>query len=353
MKINHHNYEEYFILYIDNELDQSDRRMVEAFIQQHPDLKGELDILMQFKLVPDNDIVFEGKEELMMGISISNADEESLLNYIDNELTDSDKQIFEKRLSENETLRKELNVFRHTKLEKEQIVFKHKSSLYRDEKIYRPFINWRIAAAILLLIGLGVASIFILNNNSKKDPDIVKINPDNKTTSPVIPKQSPLPVELIKEEIIDKSQEPETKQQVMALDSRKHPVIREDKKTDDQENKPDIIAANTVDNRPSNYLPDASANPNIRKPDAAIVKIDKPVNNDALTKPVVTRETPQPYIIQTSFPESEEMEQPDSKKNKLRGFFRKVARTFEKRTNIETTDNDNKLLVAGLAINLK
>lgn len=39
-------------------------------------------------------------------------------------------------------------------------------------------------------------------------------------------------------------------------------------------------------------------------------------------------------------------------KNKLRGFFRKVTRTFEKKTNINTTDDD-RLLIGGLAIRLK
>ena len=47
-----------------------------------------------------------------------------------------------------------------------------------------------------------------------------------------------------------------------------------------------------------------------------------------------------------------DFDQPDSKKNKNRGFFRKLARTFEKRTDIDPTD-DNKLLVAGLSIKLK
>ena len=55
MNINHHNYEEYFILYMDNELGSDARRMVEAFVQQHPELKGELDLLLQYKLVPDTE----------------------------------------------------------------------------------------------------------------------------------------------------------------------------------------------------------------------------------------------------------------------------------------------------------
>ena len=44
MNINYHNYEECFILYMDNELSGDERRMVEAFVQQHPELKEELDL---------------------------------------------------------------------------------------------------------------------------------------------------------------------------------------------------------------------------------------------------------------------------------------------------------------------
>lgn len=90
MLINRHNYEEFFILYMDNELDPAARRMVEDFVQLHPDLKEELDILLQYKLVPDGHIVFDGKEELMKEngqpqISITNQEEWFSL-YIDDEL---------------------------------------------------------------------------------------------------------------------------------------------------------------------------------------------------------------------------------------------------------------------------
>ena len=100
MNINHHNYEEYFILYMDNELSSDERRQVETFVQQHPDLKEELDLLLQYKLIPDTDIVFKGKKELMVPvavgidgsttISISNY-EEWLILYMDNELSSEQK----------------------------------------------------------------------------------------------------------------------------------------------------------------------------------------------------------------------------------------------------------------------
>jgi hypothetical protein len=56
--------------------------------------------------------------------------------------------------------------------------------------------------------------------------------------------------------------------------------------------------------------------------------------------------------VNASYKNDAELEQPNDKKNKSRGLFRKIARTFEKRTSIDPTD-DNKLLVAGLAIRLK
>ena len=76
---------------------------------------------------------------------------------------------------------------------------------------------------------------------------------------------------------------------------------------------------------------------------------------DALTNSIVTSQNPQSSdIVNASFTNNNdaELDQPNDKKNKSRGLFRKIARTFEKRTNIDPTD-DNKLLVAGLAIRLK
>jgi hypothetical protein len=39
-------------------------------------------------------------------------------------------------------------------------------------------------------------------------------------------------------------------------------------------------------------------------------------------------------------------------RTKLRGFFRKVTRTFEKATNLKATNADDRLLIGGLAIQL-
>ena len=44
MAITRHNYEEYFLLYADDELSAAERREVEDFLELHPDLVGELDV---------------------------------------------------------------------------------------------------------------------------------------------------------------------------------------------------------------------------------------------------------------------------------------------------------------------
>ncbi|MDP4130125.1 MAG: hypothetical protein Q8939_08180 [Bacteroidota bacterium] len=64
MTINRNNYEEYFLLYIDRELGDAERQMVEDFVRRHPDLEKELAALRQTVVLPP-DLVFEHKEALL------------------------------------------------------------------------------------------------------------------------------------------------------------------------------------------------------------------------------------------------------------------------------------------------
>ena len=163
MIIDRHNYEEYFILYMDNELGSDDRRMVEAFIEKNADLKEELELLMQYKLVPDEAIVFDGKEELMkvggdVPVSISNFDEWMIL-YMDNELTAEQKKKVDQFILANPAIQKEADLMLQTKLQPETIVFANKEVLYRKEEKDKPVIWWRVAAAVLILL-IGATTLF-------------------------------------------------------------------------------------------------------------------------------------------------------------------------------------------------
>jgi anti-sigma factor RsiW len=61
--INYSNYEEYFLLYIDNELTDTEKVGVEKFISQHPKLRDEFTLLKNSVLEPPI-IAFKNKEEL-------------------------------------------------------------------------------------------------------------------------------------------------------------------------------------------------------------------------------------------------------------------------------------------------
>ena len=105
MNINRHNYEEFFLLYLDNELSSEERSRVELFVQENPDLGEELKVLLQSKVSPDNTIVFANKELLMkeaVGISINLQNyEEWLLLYTDNELSPAQRETVEKFATQN------------------------------------------------------------------------------------------------------------------------------------------------------------------------------------------------------------------------------------------------------------
>jgi hypothetical protein len=64
MQINRQSYEEYFLLYADGELNESEKKAVEEFIDQNPDLAGELTLIQETVFKPDGTIIFENKEAL-------------------------------------------------------------------------------------------------------------------------------------------------------------------------------------------------------------------------------------------------------------------------------------------------
>ena len=383
MKINRHNYEEYFILYMDNELSSDDRRMVEAFVVQHPDLKEELELLQQFKLEPDTAVTYAGKEELMKmngssPVTLTNYDEWLVL-YIDNELTAGQKIKVEKFLAENPAINAELSLYKRSKLQPETIVFANKESLYRKEEKVRRItpIWWRVAAAVLLVI-VGT-TVILVNNKSKGDKkdDLATTTPgtEKKTTPVQQPEQTNTenPVAVVKEQDLVTPDNTNTnseavKQPNNAVAVKNNNTVPKNKTQENlviQPKKEETAIAVNNNNKPNNNLPKPTNNPYINDNNATgervIASVSDPVNNtkknDVLTKTNVTTPKVQPSdnIVAASFTNNDDQlnEQPDGKKNKLRGFFRKITRTFEKRTNMEATDDDGKLLVAGLAIKLK
>ena len=366
---------------MDNELSSEDRRMVEDFVQNHPDLKEELELLMQYKLVPDELIVFENKEALIKGDAIINVAnyEEYFLSYIDDELSTTQRIAVEKFVVNNPVAAKELMLLQKSKLQPETIVFANKESLYkREEKIRRLPVKWLRAAAAVLILALGLTTFIVLNKKSATEIGPIVKTPGTEQKDPVIKIINQPSNEAIVAEVNEK-QNPgvENPKENNSIQQAVVPMKKEDAKSmavtnavvspknlptnkslmpSKKEEQALIIAdINPVSN---NNLPQPISNPNFSKNDAANnaianVNIPKEIKKvEALTNPIVTSKSTQPSnYSNASFIEEES--QQDDKKNKLRGFFRKITRTLEKRTNIDATDDDGKLLIAGLAIKLK
>ncbi len=380
MNINRHNYEEYFILYMDNELGSDDRRMVEAFVLQHPDLKEELDVLLQYKLSPDTEILFPGKEELIKvngetPVSLTNY-EEWLVLYIDNELNTDQRKEVEKFIAANPPVREELALLQRSKLQPEQILFAGKESLYRKEEKVRSLPvrwlrlrqafsdrRWRVAAAAVLLLGIGITTAVFVNKRSSGKEDIVKGTGTEKKTNTKNPVITPVDKEKVR---ANETSVADNVKQVFT------PAVKQDNKnTVVKNNKPvvkDKLPVNipspvkkeepvVVDNnKPSNNLPQPLNNPNINKNNTtndAITSFNLPKDKtnpqESLTTAPVTNIIPASYTNNNN--DAGQLEE-GGKNKKNRGFFRKVARTFEKRTNMTATDDD-RLLVGGLAFKLK
>ncbi|MBC7875356.1 MAG: hypothetical protein H7Y01_15250 [Ferruginibacter sp.] len=381
MMITRHNYEEYFILYMDNELSSDHRRLVEAFVQLHPDLKEELDLLLQYKLVPDTAIVFNNKEELMIPevagtgnnispVTLSNY-EEWLVLYIDNELTGEQKISVEQFIGAHPSIKEELALLQRTQLREEKIVFPGKAVLYRKEEKVKsmPVRWWRVAAAAVLLLGIGITTALVVNKRSSGNKgEIVKGNPGQEKTNTPIPVITPvLPNTPVNENsVADNIKQVVTPVEKQAVNNVNNNIAVKQNNSPAKNKLPVRITPLPVkeepviaNNKPSNDLPKPLNNPNSNKnivtnKDIANIP-EKTIKQQApLTNPVVTTQNPQSSdIVTASFnADDAELDQPSGKKGKLRGFFRKVTRTFEKRTDIDATD-DNKLLVAGLSFKLK
>ncbi|HEX5654146.1 MAG TPA: hypothetical protein VFX58_13790 [Chitinophagaceae bacterium] len=360
MNINRHNYEEYFILYLDNELGADERREVEAFVQLHPDLKEELDFLMQSKFIPDEKIVFEDKEELLFGqepgpINLSNYEEWFVL-YIDNELKTEQKIILEKFLAQHPELNEELALYERTKLPVEPISFPDKASLYRREEKTRRILIWRLAAAAILLVAAAYTTINLLNNKGAEINGAAEIADTNPPQT--VPSANPVtgnPNTGNAEQPVSPVEEPAQANAATIGDKQKENNGQHSRKTE-QVQPVEAPLTTTVKKQPPNELPDephdimASIDhaSNLTSPVTSPSKNDLTYSTETASITPVTKD-----IVQAYYPTQpiDEMEN-DGKKSKLRGLLRKVTRTFEKRTNIDATDDDDRLLVGGLAIRL-
>lgn len=358
MKIDRHNYEEFFILYWDNELTAVQKQAVENFVNQNADLREEFEILGETRFTPDA-VQFKEKDFLLNDsfINITNY-EEQLLNYIDDEVTVEERKEVEKFVGQHPAAQKELTLFQKAKLQPEaEVIFPDRSVLYRREEkpvrvISMTWFRVAVAAAIILIAGFTVLQLVNTGKSGTTNP-VVKTNP------PVIDPSSNQAA-ITKDQV---TKEPEQK----TADIAKQAIKNQPKENIDVKNKVEenLIVNNTINQvENKNKLPksrkDLTTNdqsvtqevlannntPILKRERNAIQKTEPDTINDSFTKTDVTNKPELALYI----PEQETKEKDGGG---LKEFLRKTTRVFERRTKIQTTTEDNKLLVGAFAVSLK
>ncbi|MEP6582839.1 MAG: hypothetical protein ABJA90_01175, partial [Ginsengibacter sp.] len=207
--INRNNYEEYFLLFADNELTDYEKIEVLKFIRENRDLEREFKMIQDTICKPDS-VLMEDKINLLKGaethfITEKNYEEIFVL-YHDGELNDKEKNITELFVSKHPVLQEEFDAIRSARVTADDWVrFSGKKNLYRKEKSGRviPLIFWRsIAAAVFLGFGVWIFQAYYQQPDQqpavvktekpvrKIQPSILKDVPQSKPTEDIITKEN-------------------------------------------------------------------------------------------------------------------------------------------------------------------
>lgn len=366
--INRDNYEEFFLMYVDGELSITDKEMVEAFVQLHPDLQEELAMLQQTVLLPEDDIIFANKNLLFKHTESNNKAtiyEEKLLLYIDNELTTQDKVALETGLLSNIKLQKDLALLKQTKLPLENIACPNKEALYKEEKKRRVvYMRWQYMAAAAIVIGLVATVYFVVPSGKNTDATIASVDGTKKQTAPVsqpsitatTPAETPVTVapknDIATTTLASNSTSKGAKKlpATQAIVTTQQPVVTSNTPKPFKEGAQEFLASPSKNIE--NNMAGAVTNPATNRNNNSTAKND-PIDASSPSLPVVTNALNTTNIAAQQVVYKELDTNSDDKsllvgsieinKDKLRGFLRKASKLFG---NKQKNDDDTKSSLA-------
>ena len=372
MIINRHNYEEFFLLYVDNELSESDRAAVEQFVRQNPDLAEEMEMLKQ-SVLPGENLLFEQKEILYNkenGIGLNNYEEYFLL-AVDNELTKKESDQVEKFVLKHPELQQQYTILEQTRLQPEEIAFAGKDKLYRKE---RPvvFLTWMRVSVAAAVIGLIAMTWFFTQNGldntangfvtvpkkSEKLPGTIQpVVPDSllieRNIALVKPKTEAKADARVKAKLnVVKAEDPKVKKEVFAVNARKdkqapslESKVKEDKVTEmptqDKKAFEQTIASARIDNSGSNVIKDETKD--VKLTNKSQTDQNASIATHAVLREIDNQEDEERNAFYIGFAEIN--------KNKLKGLFKKAGSFFNRKNN--DNDDGKTLKIAGFEIKSK
>lgn len=361
MTINRNTYEEFFLLYVDNELTAAERKEVEDFIAENPDLKAELEMLQETVMAPempvmmDKDLLFRNNQP----VNEQNYEEYFVL-YGDEELNREQKEYVEQFVYRHPRYQAEFEQILKAKLVPETIVFENKEVLFRTEKADRPVVFmrfWKVAVAAAVLFFLGGAGWYF--NQHSNTPGLAVTNPNPAPGSAEPAKPSSPQLAEVGDPVVQ--EQPKTGDVLIASkkapEANKQVVSAAEKKVSNPRN---ISSPSIVQQERAMVPTIKTAEPSVGEPELIASKLDVPVEivDRALSEQEIRtgKLNPDPVIDANADTDNNVVYVANTsvnKKNKLRGVFRKASRIFEKATNIDPSEGDRSVRIAGFEIALK
>lgn len=360
MDINLNNYEEYFLLYADNELSEKEKYEVEDFVKQFPEFEEEFNMVKLTINLPDESVGLVDKSFLLKDEASSfinqNNYEEVFVSYHDNELSGEERDETERFVNLHSELKVEFELIGKARLTPEaSIVFPGKKRLYRKEKAERviPMIFWKSAsAAVLIGFGLwfstsyfnaqeGERALSVQENNTKlQTPEEQIIVPQTATN------EENTALSSVKERVIEEEKSDNTKEEkgneiiqekkgsgntIAKLDLKNKKLPKEKVIEIKQQNIPEILAANDLIGKA----------PDLERTNSALVKNEAAQHMDKIE----TAAQPNQFAQTASFSNNAEaadintnndnyffynVSSDEFKKSKVGGFLKKVKRIVER-----------------------
>ena len=343
------NYEEAFLMYVDEELNAEQKAAVEAFVALHPDLQEELDILLSTKLPLTDDVPALDKSPLFADSMKGAPIEESLLLYIDNELPAGQAKAVEQKIKEDKDYSLQHQLLAKTKLDAtETIVYPYKKELYRHtgrKVVYAQW--WRVAAAAVVLLWAGT---FYWSSNEDSAATSGPVALQTKTTS----QTTPVTINNNKAAAVTDNEITTAPTDVEAI-AVTAPAQKE-KQTFTASTPSDASVANAVvETSVASMLPAAQRITDVQTSTDFIPETRQQIFNDAVVtsaEPVRTISTD--AHTTTPVPVEDDVASAGQERGgSLKGFLRKTTRFIERTTSINPVNADNELLIGALAIKVK
>jgi hypothetical protein len=336
------NYESFFLLYIDQELNDAQMKMVDEFLASHPELQQEFDLLVSTRL-PMEHFSFD-KESLMAENMHPGSVAEDLLLYLDDELPSDKKNIIEFELASNKDYQFQFKTLKAAKLDASEIIeYPNKKELYRRTERVIAFRPWmRVAAAIIII---AISGVIYLQKSDRPDmipvtasTGVKKVNDQNNERIHVTEKQPELvniqPNEMLTANTSRISTKKEGNKKDAFVTQEKNevtPLEISNTSLADQRNPLTRVSSVGVADQASEITKSVAAT------------FNPVLNIEAINKPGVTSSPADRTINDVAN---------NDKKGSVKGFLRKATRLIEKRTGIDPTNEDGELLIGVVAMKL-